>query len=521
MEQKEIETSKERVSLKEVGTLVLGIGLSILSAAICMQIMGNFGTAPNTSLIGAVLVMIVARIPLMATQKFRNTERQNNVLSMASSAGFVAANCGFIAIATVFIMGRSDLIMPSTIAALAGSMISIFIMGKLFDSKIFPARGGWPMGQAVATMLEAGDGGGKKAWQLVQGLVVGAVASFFGIPAAGMGVAFIANMFSMGALAIGMILNGYSALFFAGFEIRDSNIAQGMMMGAGVVALVQIILAIFKKNKKKDDEIDYSVGDGITKKVLAGGGGIFVLGALVIAFISGIFTDMNLGQSLLWLVFSGFSALLVMILVGTASMHSGWAPAFGVVATCLTLGIFMGFPPVSLAVLVGYIGAIGMPLADTGIGLKAGWLIRGKGENPDHEKRGRRQQVVLKQIGAVIGAGMAIIFGMILLQNNVTPPMSAFYAAAVETPADPAVLGQLALWAIPGALLQVVFGNKSVGLMIATGLLINNPLFGIMVLASIVLRLIIGTKFMTVRAPGLIAGDGLFGFGANIFNALF
>jgi uncharacterized oligopeptide transporter (OPT) family protein len=99
--------------------------------------------------------------------------------------------------------------------------------------------------------------------------------------------------------------------------------------------------------------------------------------------------------------------------------------------------------------------------------------------------------------------------------------MSIFYAAAAYAPADAALLRELALWAIPGAALQAIFGNKSVGLMLATGLLINNPIFGISVLAAIVLRLIIGTKHMSVRAPGLIAGDGLFGFVMNVFRALF
>ena len=46
----------------------------------------------------------------------------------------------------------------------------------------------------------------------------------------------------------------------------------------------------------------------------------------------------------------------------------------------------------------------------------------------------------------------------------------------------------------------------------ATGLLINNPIYGIGVLAAVVLRLIIGTEPMEVREAGLIAGDGIYGF---------
>ena len=105
--------------------------------------------------------------------------------------------------------------------------------------------------------------------------------------------------------------------------------------------------------------------------------------------------------------------------------------------------------------------------------------------------------------------------------SNILPPMSIFYADTVTSATDLTLLQELALWAIPGAALQAAFGNRSVGLMLATGMLINNPIFGISVLAAVVLRLIIGTKHMTLRAPGLIAGDGLFGFAANMFRMFF
>jgi len=138
-----------------------------------------------------------------------------------------------------------------------------------------------------------------------------------------------------------------------------------------------------------------------------------------------------------------------------------------------------------------------------------------------HEHFGRRQQLIIKQIGAVVGIVMAVTFGMMLARGDVIPPMSIFYADTVAKAVDPALIRQLALWAVPGAVLQAAFGNKSIGLMLATGLLINNPVFGIAVLAAIAVRLKIGTKYMEVRGPGLIAGDGLFGFGANILLTFF
>jgi len=522
----------KRISALEPGTLILGIFLAVLSAAICMQIMGQLGTAPNTSLIGAVLVMIVARIPIMLAKKFRNLERQNYVLSIASSAGFTAANCGFVAVATMFIMGRNDLIVPIAFGTLIGSIIAVFSMGRLFDSKIFPARGSWPMGQAVAAAVKAGDEGGKKGIELLQGLAVGAVASFFGIPAAGVGIVFIANMITMAALGAGIILRGYGTYIFNGFDIGQSGIAQGIMIGAGFVALTQIIRSISKGNKKaltspisstseKPKESEYEIKDSDTKKSLLASIGMFIIGAVAVALVTGIFSDMDLVMSIIWVIFAGSASVIVMILVGTASMHTGIAPAFAVVTICLTIGMMIGFPPVPLAVLVGYIGAVGMPLADTGIGLKAGWLIRRNGADKANEQYGRKHQIIIKQLGVVIGIAMSVAFGLTLVNNDVIPPMSIFYARTAFEAVNPALIRELVIWAVPGAVLQAVFGNKSVGLMLATGLLINNPIFGITLLVSIGIRMIAGTKHMGIRGPGLIAGDGLFGFGANIIRAFF
>ena len=512
---------KKCISIREPGILILGSLLAILSAAICMQIMGQFGTAPNTSLIGAVLVMIVARIPLIMAKKFGNIERQNYILSMASSAGFAAANCGFVAIATMFIFGRNDLIVPMAFGVLVGSITSVFITGRIFDSKIFPAKGAWPMGVAVAGIIKAGDEGGKKGFELLQGLVVGIVASFLGLPAAGVGIAFIANMVTMAALGVGMVLRGYSTFLFNGFDIGQSNIAQGVMIGAGVVALIQITVAIKKGNKSKVSETDYTVNNAKTIRTLINSVGLFMIGAVVIALLTGVFNEMGWGQLIGWVVFSGFAATILMILVGTSSMHSGWAPTFAVVTIFLTVGVLIGFPPLPLVVVVGYLGSVGPCFADTGVGLKTGWIIRGKGVDKKHELFGRKQQIIIKQVGVIIGIAIAVVTSMMLINSDVIPPMSIFYAYTATVAADPALIRQLAIWTIPGAVLQAAFGNKSVGLMLAAGLLINHPMYGIVILASIGLRLVIGTKYMNVRGPGLIAGDGLFGFGAMILGMFF
>jgi len=45
-------------------TLVVSLLMAALSAVICMQIISRIGITPNTSIIGAILAMGLARIPL-------------------------------------------------------------------------------------------------------------------------------------------------------------------------------------------------------------------------------------------------------------------------------------------------------------------------------------------------------------------------------------------------------------------------------------------------------------------------
>lgn len=56
---------KEKISAFEPATFILGIILAVLSAIICMQIIGKMGVTPNTSIIGAIVALVLARIPLV------------------------------------------------------------------------------------------------------------------------------------------------------------------------------------------------------------------------------------------------------------------------------------------------------------------------------------------------------------------------------------------------------------------------------------------------------------------------
>ena len=84
-EKKNVATEKnENISAFEPQIIGIGILLAVLSAIICMQIIGKVGVTPNTSLIGAIFAMLLARIPLASMTKFRSLERQNLLQTIVS-----------------------------------------------------------------------------------------------------------------------------------------------------------------------------------------------------------------------------------------------------------------------------------------------------------------------------------------------------------------------------------------------------------------------------------------------------
>ncbi|MDU1910965.1 OPT/YSL family transporter [Fusobacterium sp.] len=522
-----MENKRKPVSAFEPNIIITGVILAVLSAVICMQLIGNVGVTPNTSLIGAIFAMILARVPLSQLSSYKSMERQNMLQTIVSGAGFAAANCGFIAVGILWGLEKVEYILPMAIGCILGTTISIITVGKLFDSPLFPAQGAWPPGVATASAIQAGDEGGKKGRRLIEGLVLGVIGSYFKLPVAGIGIVFIANIFSMAGLGVGLVLRGYSKQIFSLFGMVDFNlgatkIPQGIMIGAGIVALLQSLYIIFK-NRKNDEQLTNSVtvSSKDSKKSLVYGFGGLIAASIVTAVITGIFSDMSVSEMAVWVLWCAFSSLVAMLLVGMAAMHSGWFPAFAISTIFMTVAILLGFKPLAIAVMTGFIGSVGPCFADMGYDLKAGWILRGKSEDKEYEKYGRKQQVIIEAIGGIIGILVVLLFSKALMSQNVIPPISKVFATTITAGADPAALKEMLMWAIPGAFIQFIFGKKMVGVLFATGLLLNSPIYGIGVLIAVTVRLIFGSEFMEVRDAGLIAADGLFGFVTNLIKVFF
>ncbi len=148
-----------------------------------------------------------------------------------------------------------------------------------------------------------------------------------------------------------------------------------MMVGAGIVALIQVAFIILRRGPIRADASSATRSVIEVRRSLGLGSAIYVLIAAVIAVLGGLVAQLSIGMLIAFLVYAAFAALVHELIVGLAAMHSGWFPAFAVALITLVIGMLIGFPPVALALLVGFSAATGPAFADMGYDLKAGFML--------------------------------------------------------------------------------------------------------------------------------------------------
>lgn len=527
--------------------VVVSALVAVFGSIIGMQLIAELGITPNTSIIGVLVAIIIARVPLGWFRQFRDIHTQNLVQTTMSAATFGAANSLLLPIGIPYALGMPNLVWPMLIGSGIALAIDVFVFYKVFDSRLFSANETWPVGVATAEALKAGDSGGKKAGLLGVGILVGIAGSYLGVSMSAFGVAFIGNIWALSFFGIGLLINGYSGPLL-GIDITAEYIPHGMMIGAGMVALGQFIYILIGKSGKSDqtpvapqtsphEESGYqslkTVGraeptrteQGVRRTFVVGSV-LYMAGALILAAVGGILTQMSGWQIVIFILFAAVAAFSSEVIVGIAAMHSGWFPAFAVTLIMLVIGLLIGFPPAALALLAGYVATTGPAFADMGYDFKTGALIR-RGVPVAQELYGRRQQLKAGIIGFVVAFVVVALAHESLFSQGLIPPVDKVFATTIEAGVTGSVALKLFLWAIPGAIAQLIGGPKrQVGIMLATGLLIMNPLAGWAVIIGIILRIIAakiwGQKAESVTytlAAGFIAGDALFSFFNSIWKA--
>jgi uncharacterized oligopeptide transporter (OPT) family protein len=299
-----------------------------------------------------------------------------------------------------------------------------------------------------------------------------------------------------------------------------------MMVGAGIVALIQVAFIILRRDPIRADASSATRSVIEVRRSLGLGSAIYVLIAAVIAVLGGLIAQLSIGMLIAFLAYAAFAALVHELIVGLAAMHSGWFPAFAVALITLVIGMLIGFPPVALALLVGFSAATGPAFADMGYDLKAGFMLRGYGSDPAFERDGRRQQLFAAMFAFVIAGIVVLIAYPGLFAQNLVAPVDRVYVATIKAGASADVAWSLTTWAIPGAIIQFLGGpRRQLGILLATGLLIPFPLAGWAVLAGVVCRTLwersANAEGMEVFGAGVIAGDALFAFFTSTWKAAF
>lgn len=519
-----MEQTKKHPSAFELKILILNLILAAWGAIIGLELITRLGISTNTSIIGALIAILVARIPYHVLKEFLDLNRQNLIQTAISGATFGAANAIFLPLGVTWLLKRPDLFWPMFIGATAAAFVDMTMIYWLFDTRVFPAKNPWPPGIATAETLIAAASKGKRALYLLYGIVGGAIAKyFFAIPADIAGVAWIGNIWALTMFGVGLIVRGYSVQLF-GVDINKYYVPHGVMIGAGLVALIQILGIISKKTKamKESEEGDYEFtrSEEHIKFALTRGFGVYLGIALLLALMGGLYTGMSAGMFVWWFLFAAIAAIVSELIVGLSAMHAGWFPAFATALIFLILGVLMKFPAPALGLLVGFTAATGPAFADMGYDLKTGWIIRGEGKDKEFEFEGRKQQYFAELTGLVVAAVMVAIFAKTYLIQNLVPPVDRVYVTTIQAGASPQIAKYLLIWAIPGAIVQWIGGpDRQIGILFATGLLIKYPIAGITVLVAIAIRAIVehvykeeGQRILYILGAGLIAGATLVSF---------
>ncbi len=516
----------------EPASLLLIAPLCVIGAIIGVQLIVTLGVTANTSLIGALAAMALARVPVAAMARYRSIHVQNLAQSAISAATFAAGNSLLLPIGIPFVLGRERLVLPMFAGVFLAMLLDGYLLYRMFDSDVFPASGAWPPGAAAAEAIRAGDVGGRKAVFLIVGVIVGILGNWLAaVPMSAFGVAFIGNIWALTMFGVGLLIRGYSQLLFnhpllaaviPGGDINKAYIPHGMMVGAGIVALVQVAFIILRRGR--GDEGTRRTPADVRRSLGLGFAGYLII-AVVIALLGGLVAELSIFMLVLFLIYAAIAALMHELIVGLAAMHSGWFPAFAVALITLVIGILLGFPPIALALLVGFSAATGPAFADMGYDLKAGYMLRGYGVDPAFEQDGRRQQLLAAMFAFLVAAAVVLLSYHRFFAQDQVAPVTRVYAATIRAGASASVGWQLLIWAIPGAIIQFLGGpRRQVGVLLATGLLIPFPIAGWAVLTGIAGR-VVWARFakaegMEVFGAGVIAGDSLFAFFHSAWGAL-
>jgi len=512
--------------LYEPVLLVAGALIGVLGAIIGVELIVRVGINPNTSIIGALIAIGVGYLPTRFTRKyFLNVHRVNIIQTVISGATFTAGNVLLLGLAVVWLAGaKAGVLLPYMIyGALVGllfsGLIDLILAYKIFDSPFYPASNPWPIGVSTALSIRAGLERGKKALLLLYGGIVGALLTYFRYPGDVMGIALIGNVWAIAMFGIGLILRAYSPQWF-GIDLYKMYAPHGIMIGAGIAAILQFVILYIRTRRRMSSPRSSAGSSSPAISTLVSAGEalrsislalvLWLIGAATLAFGLGLNNMMSLSHTVAWILYFGVGALWTTLVCALSGMHAGWFPAFATALATLMIGLLLGFPPVALAIGAAYVAATGPGMADLSYDLKTGWMLRGEGKDPKFERAGRFWQFLAEVVALLIALAIVLLVYTGYFTHDLFPPAARTLATASFAAADPQLMNYLLMWAPIGFIVQLIGGpEKQIGILLATGLMILNPMAGVVSLATIAARVILSRIYRErVRDVFFIGGSG-------------
>src|ERR1700678_2288655 len=121
-------TAERHPAFFSLPSLALIAPLCVVGAIIGTQLIVTLGITTNTSLIGALAGMGLARVPLLAFARYRSIHMQNLAQSAISASTFGAGNAMLLPIGIPFVMGRTDLVLPMLGGVFLATLLDAYLL---------------------------------------------------------------------------------------------------------------------------------------------------------------------------------------------------------------------------------------------------------------------------------------------------------------------------------------------------------------------------------------------------------
>lgn len=502
---------------------VLSIAVAMYSAYLGLMIGGVYWPIVTTSLMSMALLKLLGK-----------TSKQEIIVAQtaASTGGLLAAGIIFT-IPALYLLGLQISALEIVIIALAGGLLGVLFTIPLRKEMIIREKLPYPDGTAAASLVEAGDEGGKKAKALAMAFGVGAIFAgirdyFKALPAAinldslklsiskhfsfGFGVSLVAfaGGYLIGPLFTGvwflgaiisylgivpyLLFNGFFTEKIAAIVSFTKPLGVGVIIGAAIAYFILRGIPALKKMFE---------GIHIERKQL---NRVWVIGITAIVALVTIATNLDPLLSIIAILGSFFMAYIGARVTG--EMNVDPMEVFAIIVL-LIAKLFLGFEALPLVILAAIVCIAAGMGGDYMQDLKAGYLLKA---NP-------KSQAISQIIGVF---GGALVLGLVLTalapeiggMKLPAPQAQALQGIVAAESIEAPMLAGIAIGFIATIALTHFFKLGIV--MVAFGIGLYAPIeLSFPLFCGGMLRLIADRKKLTEKgrllAAGVIAGEGLIG----------